>query len=176
MQRRTLLKVGIGAGVLLSLAGGTLALLQPARRDGRLTPAAQTMIAALARAVLAGLLPSGATEQATALQGLVQRIEQTIAGMPPAMQAEVDELLTIAASAPGRIGLLGLTPGWAEASNEQVTQALQALRTSSLGLRQQAFHALRDIINAAWFADSATWASIGYPGPRALGAAEPTKA
>ena len=40
------------------------------------------------------------------------------------------------------------------------------MRESSLALRQQAFHALRDITNASYFADRSTWAAIGYPGPR----------
>ena len=41
MRRRTLNKVGVAAGALLAVAGGTLALLQPARIGGRLSaPAA----------------------------------------------------------------------------------------------------------------------------------------
>ncbi len=175
MQRRTLLKVGIATGTLLALAGGTLALLRPARSEGRLTPAAQTMFGPLARAVLGALLPAQPAQQASALQGLVQRLEATIAGMPPAMQAEVDELLTIAASAPGRLALLGVGSSWDSASIAEITEALQSLRLSGLALRQQAFHALRDIINAAWFAEPANWAAIGYAGPRAVAAAEPTK-
>lgn len=175
MQRRTLLKVGIATSTLLALAGGTLALLRPARSEGRLAPGAQTMFAVLARAVLGALLPAEPAQQAQALQGLVQRLEATITGMPPAMQAEVDELLTIAASAPGRYALLGLGSAWDTASVEELTQALQSLRVSGLALRQQAFHALRDMINAAWFAEPATWAAIGYAGPRAVSAPEATK-
>jgi hypothetical protein len=45
---------------------------------------------------------------------------------------------------------------------------LQGLRTSSLSLRQQVYHALRDLTNAAWFADAAAWSAIGYPGQRAV--------
>ena len=48
------------------------------------------------------------------------------------------------------------------------------MRLSTLALRQQAFHAMRDLINAAWFADPSTWAAIGYPGPRAVPAASAT--
>jgi hypothetical protein len=49
-----------------------------------------------------------------------------------------------------------------------VQSALQAMRSSRLELRQQAYHALRDLTNAAYFADAATWAALGYPGPRSL--------
>jgi hypothetical protein len=40
------------------------------------------------------------------------------------------------------------------------------MRTSTLVLRQQAYHALRDLTNAAFYADAAAWAPMGYPGPR----------
>jgi hypothetical protein len=174
MQRRTLIKVGVAAGALLAVAGGTLALLQPARVGGRLAAPAQTMLAALARGVLGALWPVDAEGQATALKALAGRFEDTLEGLSPSQQAEVDELLTIAASAPGRVALFGLTRSWALASPEQVTASLQGMRLSSLALRQQAFHAMRDLINAAWFADPATWAAIGYPGPRATSAASAT--
>ena len=33
---------------------------------------------------------------------------------------------------------------------------------------QQAYQALRDLTNAAWFADPEAWSAIGYPGPQAV--------
>lgn len=168
MQRRTLLTVGIATGALLAVAGGTMALLRPGRRDGKLTEAGRTMFAAVARAVLGPLLPQSAAVQAQMLQAHLDRVQATIAGMPPAMQAELDELVTIVSSAPGRLALVGLGTDWATATDAQLTAALQGMRASTLALRQQAFHALRDITNASYFADPATWVAIGYPGPRAL--------
>ena len=168
MQRRTLLKVGITAGTLLALVGGTLALLKPGRRDGQLSDAARAMFTAVARAVLGPLLPQAAAAQAQALQAHLDRLQGTIAGMPPAMQSELDELVTIVASAPGRLALVGLRADWLSATDAEVSAALQGLRESSLALRQQVFHALRNITNASYFADRSTWSAIGYPGPRAL--------
>jgi hypothetical protein len=40
------------------------------------------------------------------------------------------------------------------------------MRDSSLALRQQAYHALRDLTNGGYFADAAPWAVMGYPGQR----------
>ena len=34
--------------------------------------------------------------------------------------------------------------------------------------RQQVYHALRDLTNAAWFADAGTWGLLGYPGPTTI--------
>lgn len=168
MRRRTLLTVGLAGAAVLAVAGGALALIQPARTKGAWNAPARDMLKAVALAVLADLLPSGAAEQQKALAAHLDRVLGTVAGMPPAMQAEVDELLTIAASAPGRRALIGLSPGWAEATPEAVAAALQDMRASTLALRQQAYHALRDITNGAYFADRSTWAAIGYPGPREM--------
>ena len=166
MQRRTLLTVGAIGAAALAVAGGGLALVQPARRDGSFGDAAQQMLRAVAKATLAGLSPAGAAEESAALTAYLSRLQITLADMPSAMQAEVDELLTIVSSAPGRRMLVGLTTPWAEADAAAVTAALQDMRLSSLALRQQAFHALRDLTNAAYFADRSAWAAIGYPGPR----------
>jgi hypothetical protein len=42
------------------------------------------------------------------------------------------------------------------------------MRVSSLALKQQAYQALRDLTNAAYYADPSAWNVLGYPGPKAL--------
>jgi len=164
MNRRRWLMLGAGAAAALAVAGTAVAWWQPARDAGRWVPEARTMLGAIARAVLADLLPP----EPPALQAHLDRLQATVAGMPPAMQAEVDQLFTLLLTPPGRLGLFGLSAPWHEASPEAVREALQGLRTSRLALKQQVFHALRDLTNAAWLADPSTWAAIGYPGPREL--------
>ncbi|CAD5374061.1 conserved hypothetical protein [Rubrivivax sp. A210] len=168
MKRRTLLTVGVAGAALLTLVGGSLALLRPARREGRLTETGRTVFTALAPAVLDAMLPPPGAAREAAVAALLMRIEASLAGMPPALQAEVDELIMIIASAPGRLALVGLRPAWSEATAAEVGAALQGLRESGLAVRQQVFHALRDLTNAAYFADAATWSAIGYPGQRAV--------
>jgi hypothetical protein len=168
MKRRTLLVVGVGAGTLLALAGGTLALLRPGLQDGRLSPAGREVFAAVAQAVLDTLLPADAAARAQAIQAHLGRLDDTIAGLPPALQAEIGELATLLASAPGRLALTGLATDWVQASTADVQAMLQRLRTSSLAVRQQVYHALRNLTNGAWFADASTWPAIGYPGPRSV--------
>ena len=122
----------------------------------------------LGTVVLATLLPAEAAARSAAIAAYLPRVEAAIEGLPPALQAEVDELLTIAGSAPGRLALVGLRTAWAEASAAEVQAALAGMRDSSLALRQQAFHALRDLTSASYFSDAAPWAVIGYPGPRSV--------
>lgn len=168
MKRRTVLTVGVAAGALVALAGATIALLTPGRREGRLTDAGRALFAAVAHAVLDGMLPADPAARAAALDAHLARVQDTISGMPPAVQAEIDELITIMASAPGRLALAGLGTDWQAASVAEVTHALQGMRASRLALRQQAFHALRDLTNGSYFAAPDTWSAIGYPGQRPL--------
>jgi len=168
MQRRTLLKLGIGSAVVLAAAGAGVALLAPAWHDGRLADSGRAIFRAVAVAVLDGMLPTATAERDTALLAHLGRLDGAIAVFPAATQAELAQLLGLLAVAPGRIGLAGLQPRWEDASVGAVQHALQSMRDSSLALRQQAYQALRDLTNAAYFSDPTTWQRIGYPGPVAL--------
>jgi hypothetical protein len=167
MQRRTLMKLGIGAAAVLAIAGGGLALLRPGWSGGRLSADVNVVMRAVARAVLDGNLPADALAREAALHGHLQRLSATIGGFPAATQDELSQLLALLASPPGRMLLAGLQAPWAEATIEQLSASLQDMRTSSIALRQQRFHALRDTTNAAYFADPAL-ADLGYPGPTAI--------
>jgi hypothetical protein len=165
MERRSLLKLGAGGALLLAITGGALSLLQPGLADGRLTAAGRAVFAAVARAVLGPLLPAQPGARAVALADHLQRLDVTLAGLPPAMQAEISQLVALLASAPGRLAFAGLLTPWERATVAELQAMLEALRGSSVALRQQAYLALRDLSNAAWFADRSSWGAIGYPGP-----------
>lgn len=168
MQRRSFLKLGVGATALLVLAGGGIALFRPGLDEGRLTVAGREVFAAVARAVLDGSLPKAAAPQAEALQAHLQRLDDALGAFPAEVQAELSQLLAILAAVPGRMGIAGLSAPWQQASAAEIQSALQSMRTSSLVLRQQAYHALRDLTNAAYYADPQAWLQLGYPGPRVI--------
>lgn len=168
MQRRTLLKLGLASGVVLALAGGAAVLLRPGLDQGRLTAPARTLFASLGRAILQGTLPTDPQAHARAVQGLVERVDVLAQGLPAHMQAELSRLAGLLCTAPGRRGLAGLAPDWAEASEAEVQAALDGMRFSGLALRQQAYQALREIVGGAYFSDESTWAAVGYPGPMDL--------
>ena len=92
-------------------------------------------------------------------------MDATLRALPTAMQREIADLLALLAIPPGRLALAGLTTDWPRADVLQLQSALQGMRTSRVSLRQQAYHALRDLTHGAYFADSATWSQLGYPGP-----------
>lgn len=168
MRRRTLLQLGLGSAALLAVAGGGLALMRPGLVEGRLSAPARSVFRAIAIGVLDGSLPAAGPARDAALDAHLRRLDDTLAGFAPATQAELSQLLALLATAPGRLSLAGLDTDWLQAKPAEVQQALQSMRTSRLALRQQAYHALRDLTNAAYYADPQVWSLMGYPGPRAV--------
>lgn len=168
MQRRSLLKLGLVSGVVLAVAGGAAVLLQPGLEQGRLTAPARALFASLGRAILQGTLPADPQAAALAVQGMVERIDTLAQNLPPHVQAELSQLVGLLCTAPGRLGLAGLTPAWQDATEAQVRAALDGMRYSSLAVRQQAYLALHEIVGGAYFSDESTWTVVGYPGPMAI--------
>jgi hypothetical protein len=166
MQRRSLLKLGLASAATLALVGGGFALFHAtAWRSDRLTDVGRRVLAAVARAVLDGSLPTLAEAQLAALNSHLDRMDATIRELPTSIQTEVGDLLALLDSAPGRLALTGMAPDWSAATVTQLQDALQTMRTSRIDLRKQAYHALRDLTHAAYFASAATWTQLGYPGP-----------
>lgn len=159
----------VASVAVLATAGGAIALRSPGLVAGRLSDDARGVMAALSQAVLQGTLSDDAQARARELQALLARIDELIGSLPAHAQAELSQLLALLASAPGRRWLAGVETPWAQAPVAQVQVALQGMRVSSLSLRVQAYQALHDIINGAFFADASAWPRLGYPGPRALG-------
>jgi hypothetical protein len=154
--------------VLLAVGGGLVALVEPGLKAGRLTTAGRRVMGNVARAVLDGTLPAAPALQQAALAGLLERVDALVAALPPHTQQELSQLLALLATVPGRRWLAGLEQDWDLADIAGLQQGLQAMRTSTLALRQQAYHALHDICGGAYFADRSTWAALGYPGPVAI--------
>lgn len=165
MQRRSLIKLGVAGSLMAALAGVGTTWWLPGWSGGRLTPAGRAMFAALSRAVLGPMLPPG---DPAAMTAQVDRVAATIAGLPPALQQELAQLLALLAMPPTRLALTGLAHPWETATDADLHHMLETLRHSPWALRRQVYQALRDLVNAAWFADVAAWRGIGYPGPRRL--------
>jgi hypothetical protein len=166
MQRRRLLQLGLGAGALLALAGAGVSAWRPGWHEGQLSEPAADVFAAVACAVLQGCLPADPAVQHLALQAHRRRLNASIAGLAPATRRELSDLLALLGTAAGRRALTGLGTPWAQASAAEVLGALDGMRASGSTTRQQVYHALRDLCNAAWFADAGSWVALGYPGPQ----------
>ncbi len=163
VRRRTFLKLGLAGGTLLAAAGAASWL---AGRD----PAAnrREVLAGVVPAVLDGALPATAAQRAPAIDRTIDAVEQAIAALSPSAQDELAQLFALAALAPTRLALTGLTMPWRDAGLAEVSAVLQAWRTHRLTLLQSAYHALHDLVTGSWYAEPAHWAAIGYDGPPQL--------
>jgi hypothetical protein len=165
MQRRSLLTLGAAAAVALSIVGGAAAWLQPGLERGALSPIGREVFRSVAIAVLDKTLPTQDGPREIALHGLLNRVDVLVAALPLHAQNELSQLLSLLGNPAGRVSLAGLGTPWADASIQEVQQALQGMRVSSLALRQQAYAALHDITSGAYFSDPTSWVLLGYPGP-----------
>lgn len=168
MQRRTFLRLGLGSALVLGALGAGLTWWRPGLEHGRFTSATRRVLVRLCEAVLEGNLPEAPMAREAALQAQIVRLEAFAAGLPAATRDELGQLLGLLALPPGRRWLAGVAPDWAEASVAQVQKGLQDMRLSSLAVRRQAYHALRDMINGTYFSEPAHWPALGYPGPADL--------
>ena len=169
IRRRTWLQLGAGSAVLLAAAGaGVVLTTPPGFAQGSLSAGAGEACKGIARAVLEGRLPADEAARDRALDAHLQRLEAVIGAFPAAVQAEISELLTLLSTTAGRIGLAGVLRPWPSASVEDIQASLASMRRSSLSLKLQSYHALRDLTHAAWYADESRWTELGYPGPREL--------
>lgn len=167
MNRRRILKFGLAGAATLGVVGlgGQLLGLERPLHEGRLEPRGRRLMGAVAGAVLDGSLDDGPGVRARQLADHLDRVAVTIAGFAPHAQAELAQLLLLIDLPPGRLAFAGLRTPWHEASVEQVAAALEHLRRSRWSVQQQAYHALRDVTNAAFYGEPGTWARLGYPGP-----------
>ncbi len=168
LQRRTFLKLGVASAVVLAVAGGAVALMQPGLQNGKLTENSRLIFSRAGQTILAGTLPADAGPNQIAINSLLDRIDTFLSGTPDHVQAELSMLLGLLATVAGRRGVVGLSPGWADASVADITEAFQAMRSSSVSLRVQAYQGLHDIVCASYFSGQESWAVLGYPGPKTI--------
>ncbi len=153
--RRTFLKAGLAGSVMLACAGRVAA----ASPDDE-----ATLLAAIAAALLAGMLPAEGIARTQALNDTVSGVRHVVAGLSPSTQKEVAELFSLLGFPLTRRLLAGVAAPWAEARTEDVAAFLENWRHSRYALLQTAYGALHDLVLGAWYARPEHWAAIGYPG------------
>ncbi len=167
-SRRRFLKAGVAGAALLTFArfaqqplGASQGLLELRVLDSK----SAQLISALAPVMLAGSLPDEPTARAIAIDEVVAAMDRAIAGLSPAVQEEVQQLLSLLTFAPTRALFAGVWKPWPEASSVEITAFLENWRNSRLDLLQSGYQALKQLLQACWFGNPLAWEKIGYPGP-----------
>jgi hypothetical protein len=169
--RRTLLKAGIAGGVVLVLARWIFILYSPREspegRPSALDSSARTIIAAIGPVLLEGALPDADTSVESRAE-IVAGVDRAVAGLPPASRKELEQLFALLSFAPTRCLVAGVWSSWPDASRESIAMFLGSWRDSRFTLLRSGYGALHQLILAAWYGNTRSWASIGYPGPPSL--------
>jgi hypothetical protein len=119
------------------------------------------VLAAIGPVILAGALPPGAE----ALEAFVSGFDTAVAGLPPHVQAEVAQLLTILRNGILRVLATGVMRPWPEASPQEIADFLNRWRYSGITKLRAGYDALHQLSLAAWYGNPQSWERIGYPGP-----------
>jgi hypothetical protein len=169
LTRRQLIKVGFAGAALLA----TARLMGPARAAPATTyrvldETSAQMIAALVPVVLAGSLPAEEAARAGAIRDVVAAFDRAVAGLAPAVQAEIGELFSFMSFAPTRLAFAGLWAPLEESKPEELEAFLKRWRYSRFELQRVSYQALTQLIQASWYDNPAAWTAIHYPGPPAV--------
>lgn len=123
------------------------------------------VIRALAPVILAGGLSDDAVERERAIQEVVTALDRTVMGLSPAVQKEVQQLLSLLTFNLSRRWIAGVNKPWNETSAAEVKTFLDAWRNHRFQILQQGYQALARVIIACWYGNPRSWQTIGYTGP-----------
>ncbi len=173
-HRRQFLKVGIAGALALavtrSLDRNAFAIASPDVIRGsldlkKLANKDADVIAALAPVILAGSLPEDVVSRQIAINEVVEAFDRTVAGLSPAVQREVEELLSLLTMPITRRFVVGISASWPNASEDEIKQFLERWRNHRFALLQQGYQALVRLMIACWYGNPLSWGTISYGGP-----------
>lgn len=168
-SRRRFLQVGVFGALALA---GTALLYRPTPEKQRgsldliaLDGAGAELIAALAPAILAGALPEEKASRQIAVDEVVAAFDRALAGLSPAVQQELQQLITLLTFPASRALLAGVWKPWRDASVEEVSRFLSDWRASRFDLLRAGYQALKQLMQAAWYGNPLAWDKIGFSLP-----------
>jgi hypothetical protein len=175
LTRRQMIETGAAGTALLALASCTRSS-SPARppfddpnyRYRALSGGDRELIAAVAGTMLAGALPASAAAYRAALVQTVRGVDVAVSGLPPDVVDEVRQLFGLLEFPLTRGLAAGVWSSWADATPRGVTSFLARWRFSRVALFRSGYQALHQLVMAAWYGGSESWARIGYPGAPAV--------
>jgi hypothetical protein len=167
-SRRVFIQAGMAGAAFLALARWIDRPAGAATTTRFLDSRGMRTVAALVPVVLNGALPTEQAARRAAIADTVAAFDRAVSGLALPVQKEIGELFSFLHTAPLRIAVTGLWKPVDESTPEQLRDFLLRWRDSSFDLQRASYRALTQLIQAAWYGNSASWPSIGYPGPPAI--------
>jgi len=168
LDRRSLLKLGFGAGLALSTVGLAATLSgctseRPAAQFTLLRESDLPLLAAL-YPVIIGPHPAF-NESAGVTQKALLQLDRSLQHTSPFVQKAVLDLLGLLSMPLTRGPLTGIWGDMSKASPEQLHAFLQRWRDSRFDTLRQGYNTLSKLLMMSWYALPESWAATGYPGP-----------
>ena len=167
-SRRVFIQAGFAGAALFALARWIDGPAEAASATRFLDARGLRTVGALVPVVLNGALPTEEAARRTAITETVAAFDRAVAGLAPPVQKEIGELFSFLHTAPLRIAVTGLWKPVEESTPGQLRDFLLRWRDSPFDLQRASYRALTQIIQAAWYGNSSSWAAIGYAGPPAV--------
>jgi hypothetical protein len=167
LDRRSLLKLGLGATMALGTAGLTASLSgcsssAPAANFAVLRDSDLPLLRALYPAVIG---PHPAFDDGEAVNAATVQLDRSLQAASPFVQGEVLNLLGMLSLPLTRGPLTGIWGDLAQASPAQLEAFLLRWRDSRFELLRKGHKALLQLLQLSWYATPQSWAAVGYPGP-----------
>jgi hypothetical protein len=157
ISRRRFLQTGVAGAALLTGTG----LVYHSWNKLELDAMRPLILSHISQAMLKSVIQPYDTP---ALQSSVLATLSAISTLAPHTQKELNQLFSLLAWQPTCWLLTGVRD-WNKAEPAQVEKFLTRWRHHDWRLLQSAYQALHDLTLGAWYAQPASWRSIGYPGP-----------
>lgn len=168
LDRRSLLKLGLGASLMLGTAGltATLSGCSSSGPAGNMAVLRESDLPLLAALFPAAVGPHPAfSENSNAIELAIAQLDRSLQYSSPFVQSEVLNLLGMLSMPLTRGPLTGIWSDLAQASPEQLEAFLLRWRDSRFELLRKGHKSLLQLLHMAWYATPQSWAAVGYPGP-----------
>ena len=166
-KRRWFLKTALAIAAVGGAVGGSI-WWHRGLDDKGMTPHGRAVFRALASAIVGPMLPKDPAQRAASLDHYVDKLDQSIAGMPSAKRLQLSLLAGALANAPTRYLASGMWTSWDTVTDAEVLTALEKMRSAGSDAQHIVFVACRAITCLTFFSQPDNWSLTGYPGPMPL--------
>jgi len=163
-KRRWFLKTALAIGAVGASLGG-LVYWKRGISDGKLTESGRDVMRGLAIGIVGPMLPKDATEREAMLEGHLAHVDTFLGGLPHVLQVQIGAILGLLGNLATRKMLTGLGSRWSEASEADISAAIETMRMNPLPTTRLTYQVVRSVTCMAFFSNSKHWKLAGYPGP-----------
>ncbi len=151
----TAIGLGVGAGILNNRG----------LSNARLTANGRSVFGAFARGIFGTMMPTDAASRKQLMDQYLVHVDAWFFSLPAAKRQEISLMIGSLSTAPSRFLLTSQWASWDEASDDQVREALERLRSANSRAHNMIFVAARALSCIGFASMPEHNALLGYPGP-----------